>query len=57
LTFALYNEGKTDMTDEEHVAFCREVVRAHDKGKFDEKVLKLKYWYRMVRLRMARKTR
>jgi hypothetical protein len=55
LTFALYNEGKTDMTDDEHVAFCREVVRAHDGGKFDENVLKLKYWLRMARLRMARR--
>ena len=39
------------MTYEEHVAFCREVVRAADGGKFDEKVLRLKNWYRMVRRR------
>jgi len=57
LTFALYNEGKTDMTYEEHVAFCREVVRAHDGGKFDEKVLKLKYWLRMARQGRARMRR
>ena len=54
MTFALYNEGKTDMTDEGHVAFCREVVRATDGGKFDENVLKLKYWKRMARLRRTR---
>lgn len=47
------HENKTDMTYEEHVAFCREVVRAADGGKFDEKVLRLKNWYRMVRRRKA----
>jgi hypothetical protein len=49
LTFAAYNEKKTDMSYEEHVAFSREVVRAAEGKGFDEKVLDLKHWYRMRR--------
>ena len=49
LTFAAYNEKKTDMSYEENIAFCREVVRAHETGEFDERVLDLDYWYRMRR--------
>ena len=49
LTFALYNEHKTDMSYEEHIAFSREVVRAHETGQFDEKVLDVDYWFRMRR--------
>ncbi len=49
LTFAAYNEKKTDLSYEENIAFCREVVRAHETGEFDERVLDLEYWYRMRR--------
>jgi hypothetical protein len=49
ITSAAYNEKKTDMSYEEHIAFCKEVVRAHETGEFDEKVLDLEYWFRMRR--------
>jgi len=55
LTMAVLNESKTDMTYDEYVRFCREVVRAHDGGRFDEKVLDLKHWYRLARLRAGRR--
>jgi hypothetical protein len=48
ITFALYNENKTDMTNDEFVAFSREVVRAHDTGEFDERVLDIGHWIRKV---------
>jgi hypothetical protein len=43
------------MTFEEYVAFSREVVRAHDGGRVDERVLELKHWYRLVRPGMGRR--
>ena len=49
ITMALYNEHKTDMSYEEHIAFSREVVRAHETGEFDERVLDVDYWFRMRR--------
>lgn len=50
-TFALLNENKTDMSFEEYVAFSREIVRASETGEFDERVLELEHWYRLVRNR------
>ena len=49
ITMALDNEHKTDMSYEEHIAFSREVVRAHETGQFDESVLDVDYWFRMRR--------
>ncbi len=49
LTFALYNAQKTDLAYDEHIAICREVVRAADGGTFDERVLDVDYWFRMRR--------
>jgi hypothetical protein len=55
ITFAVLNEQKTDLGYDEYVAFCRQVVRNHDTGGFDERVLELKHWFRLVRPQGARR--
>jgi hypothetical protein len=53
-TMMLYNASKTDMDYDEHVAFCREVVRASEGKGFDERVLVLGHWMRMAAMRARR---
>jgi hypothetical protein len=49
ITFAAHIEKKTDMSNEEKIAFYQEVVRGYKTGEFVEMVLDLDYRYRIWR--------
>jgi hypothetical protein len=54
ITFAMLNEMKTDLSYDQLIRIDRALVKCHDTGKFDEKVLDVGNWVRMARPKRKR---